>query len=717
MDENFLDSLIPMLGDSVEFDSDCEEDKSTFLDKYTTDLTKDIRSKSTNKVVAREAEVQRVIEVLCRKTKNNPILVGESGVGKTSIVTCLAQAIAKQNVPLVLLKKRILSLNINSLVAGSIYRGEFEGRMQKLIDELKADKNIILFIDELHTIIGAGNSKGELDAAEIFKAPLGNGEIQIIGATTTKEYSQHIENLPALSRRFQKVDIAEPSDAATIEILEGIKSQYEKYHHVVYNNDVIPSIVKLSRRYLTEKFFPDKAIDLLDEAGAKVNIEKVDNGTQLEKCKVRLDILRADKDEAVKNQDFEKAASLRDKIAKLNEKVANLHLKSKIDTKVTYCVTGNDVAKVVARMTGIPLDDLDIGETDKLLNMEVELHKSIISQDAAIKAISSAVRRNKVGISSTKRPLGSFVFLGPTGVGKTALAKTLAKFIFGQDDALLRIDMSDYIESSSVTRLVGAAPGYIGYEEGGILTTYVRQHPYSIVLFDEIEKAHQSIFNLLLQMLEEGQLSDKQGHVVNFRNTIVIMTSNAGSRAITNDGKVGFGTASGVMSHDEIKANALSELKKLMNPEIINRIDEIVVFDPLTKTDIANILDLQLNELALRLKEKGYSISFSDNAKKYLVKKGFDPVMGARPMRRLIQKEVEDPLSLMLLDKNNRGKSSISIDCNGDYSDSNNNTSDTNTNNDKNIFIKMFEPAKVVMLDRGEKKSVSITTRRQSLRQ
>lgn len=705
MDDNFLDNIFPMFSGDMMDDIDGEENKKTFLDKYTTDLTKAFRGKKKNKVIGRDKEIARVIEVLCRKTKNNPVLVGESGVGKTSIVECLAQAIVKQNVPNVLLKKKILSLNINSLVAGSIYRGEFEGRVEKLLNEIKADKNIILFIDELHTLIGAGNPKGELDAAEIFKTPLSNGDIQIIGATTTKEYSQHIENLPALSRRFQKIDIAEPSDDDTIEILQGVKGQYENYHHVIYNEDVIPSIVKLSRRYLTEQYFPDKAIDLLDEAGAKVNIEKVDSSTQLEKLRVKLTILKGDKDEAVKNQDFESAAALRDKIAKLNEKIAALQLKSKSDTKVTYCVTSSDVAKVVARMTGIPLDDLDLTETDRLLNMEAELHKSIVSQDAAIRAISSAVRRNKVGISSGKRPLGSFIFLGPTGVGKTALAKTLAKFIFGKEDALLRIDMSDYIESASITRLVGAAPGYVGYEEGGILTTYVRQHPYSIILLDEIEKANQSIFNLLLQMLEEGQLSDKLGHVVNFRNTIVIMTSNAGSRAITNEGKVGFGTASGVMSHNEIKANALNELKKLMNPEIINRIDEIVVFDPLSKDDISNILDIQLGELIARLKERGYDLSFTDSAKEYLAKKGYDPAMGARPMRRLIQREVEDPLSLMILDKRNRDKNTISVDyCVGDGA----------YNKEGKICVKLFEKAKVVMLDR-DTKGVTMGIRRKGL--
>lgn len=663
MDDSFFDNIFPM------FDNDGGEGfpavGGAVLERYTTDLTEEFSERRAKKVIGRERELERIIEVLTRKTKNNPVLVGESGVGKTSIVESLAYAIVHQNVPASMLKKRILSLNLNSIVAGSVYRGEFEGRLDGLINELKANKNIILFIDELHTILGAGNSKGELDAAAILKTPLSKGEIQIIGATTTKEFSQYIEKAPGLARRFQKIDIKEPSDEETVNILEGVKSQYESYHHVQYTSDAIPSIVRLSKRYLTEQFFPDKAIDLLDEAGAKVSLGKSDVVAQIERMKIQIDLLKEQKRDAVDAQVFEEAATLRDKIAKLDDKIATLKLKNKGALKVAYQVTGLDVAKVVSRMTGIPLDELSASESDRLINMESEIHKSIISQDEAVKAVSSAVRRNKAGISSDKRPLGSFLFLGPTGVGKTQLAKTLAKFIFGKEEALLRVDMSDYNESSSVTRLVGSAPGYVGYEEGGILTNYVREHPYSIILLDEIEKANQSIFNLLLQMLEEGQLNDKLGHTVNFRNTIVIMTSNAGSRAITNDGRVGFGTGSGLMSTKEIKANALNELKKLMNPEIVNRIDEIVVFNPLTKDDIVKILDLQLDDLKIRLEKRGYTLEVTQEAKAYLEEKGYDPSLGARPMRRLIQKELEDPLSLMILDRNNAGKTHIVADYKG----------------------------------------------------
>lgn len=652
-----FDNFLTMYGE--EEHEDDPEEKQAFFDKYTTDLTKMYSDGGGKLVIGREKEIERIIEILCRKTKNNPVLVGEAGVGKTSIVGGLALAIANQNVPSSLLKKRILSLNVTSLVSGAIYRGDMEARIEKLVRGVKADKDIILFIDELHTIIGAGNPRGELDVASILKTPLSAGDIQVIGATTTKEYSRYVENESALARCFQKVDIVEPDDEAAIQILQGIKEQYEAFHGVKYDSGVLPSIVKLSRRYLTEKYLPDKAIDLLDEAGAKAKINRKDAYVEIEKLKVELDILGKQKVEAVENQDFEKAARIRDEIDKVKGKLGSMSAKRR-RVQVTYNVSVNDVAKVVSRMTGIPVTELDNVETDRLVNMEELLHKDIVGQDAAISAISGAVRRNKVGISNANRPLGSFIFLGPTGVGKTQLAKALAKFVFGKETAMLRVDMSDYNDKYTVSRLTGAAPGYVGYEEGGVLTNYVRQHPYSIILLDEVEKADASVFNILLQMLEEGQLSDKQGHVVNFRNTIIIMTSNVGSRSIVNQGRVGFGDMT--LTTDEVKSAALGELKKLFTPEIINRIDEVIVFDPLTQDDVAKILDMQLAELAKRLSEKSYSITFSKEAKEYLAKKGYDPTMGARPMRRLIQKEVEDPLSKLLLDKTLSGMKAISVD-------------------------------------------------------
>lgn len=647
-----------------------EESGEELLEKFTTDITNICKEKGYGKVIGREKEISRMIEVLSRKTKNNPVLVGDPGVGKTSIVTALAQAIVAQKVPVALFSKRILSVDVAGLVAGTIYRGQFESRLRGLIKAAKDDKSIILFIDELHTIIGAGNPSGQLDAASILKAPLSNGEIQIIGATTTKEYTHNIEKDSALARRFQKIDVAEPDDEEAIGILKGIKKQYETFHGVIYDDEAIYSIVKMSRRYLTEQFLPDKAIDLMDEAGARVKISAKDSGALSKKLTAQINLLLEQKKEAVEKQSFESAAMLRDKIATLKTRLQNIELKNKGKLKIVYQVTQNDVARVVSSLTGIPLDKLSTTEEERLLHMEAAIHESIVAQDEAVSAVCNAVRRSKAGISSDKRPLASFIFLGPTGVGKTQLAKVLAKWIFGREDALLRIDMSDYSEETSISRLVGTSPGYVGYEEGGVLTDYVRRHPYSIVLLDEIEKANPKIFNILLQMLEEGELADKLGHKVNFRNTIIIMTSNAGSRQITQEGKVGFGISGNyVMSASEIKANATNELKKLMNPEIINRIDEIITFEPLTQEQVALILDMQLKELGEVLHERGLALDVKKNAKSYLVKKGFNPTMGARPMRRLIQKELESPLSLLMLDKHFKNCDTVTVDASAIDSD------------------------------------------------
>ncbi len=638
--------------------------KELFLSEYSRDLTKLARDKKQDPVVGRDKEIHRVIQILARRTKNNPVLTGEPGVGKTAIVEGLAQRIAAGNVPTELLKKRILSLDLAAVVAGTKYRGEFEERMKKILNELQEDKDIILFIDELHAIIGAGGNEGTMDASNIMKPALSRGEIQIIGATTTKEYTRHIERDLALERRFQVVKVEEPNVDETEQILQGIKEKYEKYHNVVYADDVIPTIVRLSKRYLPEKVLPDKAIDILDEAGAAKKILEEERPSELAFLEERKKELEEEKRNLVLNQDYESAALVRDKVIDLKKKL-NLYtnLWEKNGNRPAKVVTAEDIEKIISEMTGIPVEQMTASETERIIHMEDELHNTVIGQDSAVSSISGAIRRSRAGISSPKHPVGSFIFLGPTGVGKTQLAKALAKYLFGSEESLIRIDMSDYMEKHNASRLVGAPPGYVGYQEGGILTEKVRRHPYSVILLDEIEKAHPDIFNLLLQMLEEGELSDNLGHTVNFRNTVIIMTSNAGARQITNEGRVGFGTAEGVMAYEEIKAGAMNELKKLLNPELINRIDDVIVFDALSKAQVSKILDIQLAELAERLKDKNLTINIKPKAKEYLIEHGYNPAMGARPMKRLIRKEIEDPLSVEILSNQNSELNCVTIEC------------------------------------------------------
>ena len=638
--------------------------KELFLSEYSRDLTKLARDKKQDPVVGRDKEIHRVIQILARRTKNNPVLTGEPGVGKTAIVEGLAQRIAAGNVPTELLKKRILSLDLAAVVAGTKYRGEFEERMKKILKELQEDKDIILFIDELHAIIGAGGNEGTMDASNIMKPALSRGEIQIIGATTTKEYTRHIERDLALERRFQVVKVEEPNVDETELILQGIKEKYEKYHNVLYDDDVIPTIVRLSKRYLPEKVLPDKAIDILDEAGAAKKILEEERPSELAFLEERKKELEEEKRKLVLNQDYESAALVRDKVIDLKKKL-NLYanLWEKNGNRPAKVVSAQDIEKIISEMTGIPVEQMTASETERIIHMEDELHNTVIGQDSAVSSISGAIRRSRAGISSPKHPVGSFIFLGPTGVGKTQLAKALAKYLFGSEEALIRIDMSDYMEKHNASRLVGAPPGYVGYQEGGILTEKVRRHPYSVILLDEIEKAHPDIFNLLLQMLEEGELSDNLGHTVNFRNTVIIMTSNAGARQITNEGRVGFGTAEGVMAYEEIKAGAMNELKKLLNPELINRIDDVIVFDALSKAQVSKILDIQLAELGERLKDKNLTINIKPKAKEYLIEHGYNPAMGARPMKRLIRKEIEDPLSVEILSNQNNELNCVTIEC------------------------------------------------------
>lgn len=637
---------------------------SSFFNSCARDITLLAKEEKIDPVIGRDKEINRIIQILCRRTKNNPCLVGEPGVGKTAIIEGLAQHIVNGDVPDELQKKHILSLDVSALIAGTKYRGEFEERMKRLIKEVKESKNIILFIDELHTIIGAGGQEGQTDISNMLKPSLGRGEIQIIGATTVKEFTKYIEKDSALERRFQKVNIEEPSDKETEKILEGIKSQFEKFHGVVYESDVIPLIVKLSRRYIHERCLPDKAIDILDEAGAQKKIVKEKRPAELDSIENLIKKLTREKQNSVDRQDFENAAEIRNKIQELqkNLKVLSDAWRHKKSARIKR-VTAHDVCRIIGEITGIPVEHFDSSESERLLNMEKEIHRTVIGQNEAVRAISSAIRRNRTGISSPEHPIGSFIFLGPTGVGKTQLAKALAKFILGSEEQLIRIDMSDFMEKHNVSRLVGAPPGYIGYEEGGILTEKVRRHPYSVLLLDEIEKAHPDVFNLLLQLLEEGELSDNLGHTVNFRNTIVIMTSNAGARQITTESQIGFSSAEeGVLPYGQIKTNAIGELKKLLNPELLNRIDDIIVFKALEKTEIREILNIQIKELAERLSEKKLSINIEEKAMDYIAENGYEPSMGARPMRRLIQREIEEPLSMEFLSRKDSSFCNVSVD-------------------------------------------------------
>ncbi len=640
----------------------------SLLKEFSRDLTAKAKEGSIDPVIGREQEIQRVIQILSRRTKNNPVLVGEPGVGKTAIVEGLASRIVTQSVPRVLLNKRILTLDIALVIAGTKYRGEFEERMKRIMKEITEEKDIIVFIDELHTIIGAGGSEGSLDASNMLKPALSRGELQCIGATTSKEYRKYFERDAALERRFQVVRVEEPSEIDTRLILDGLKKQYEEFHGVRYDSNVVDTIVRFSKRYITDRFLPDKAIDVLDEAGAMKKIQSDVQPPELAELEKRIQSLNDEKLQLVQHQDYERAAEIRDEVRKLRELLEDFRTSwQEGASNGMHVVDSEDVCKVLSTMTGIPLDSLSTSETDKLINMEAELHKTVIGQDEAIKTITSAVRRARIGVSSTRRPQGSFIFLGPTGVGKTLLAKTLAKFLFNSEDSLIRIDMSDYMEKHNASRLVGAPPGYVGYDDGGVLTEKVRRNPYSVILLDEIEKAHPDVFNLLLQVLEEGELRDNLGHTVNFRNTVIIMTSNAGARKISNENRLGFNSfADGIMHYDEIKSSALAELKRLMSPELLNRIDDVIVFTALSKEEVNAILDIQLAELSERLAERTLNLKVRPAARTYLIENGYEPNFGARPMRRLIQREIEDPLAMRLLQGDGGEASTVIIDYKND---------------------------------------------------
>jgi ATP-dependent Clp protease ATP-binding subunit ClpC len=634
------------------------------LDGLARDLTAYAKEGHLDPVIGRSKEIERVIQVLSRRTKNNPVLIGEPGVGKTAIAEGLAQKIINNEIPETLKDKRVMTLDMGSVVAGTKYRGEFEDRLKKIMDEIRQAGNIVLFIDELHTLIGAGGAEGAIDASNILKPALARGELQCIGATTLDEYRKYIEKDAALERRFQPITVDQPSPEEAIQILHGLRDRYEAHHRVKITDEAIKEAVTLSDRYITDRFLPDKAIDLIDEAGSKVRLRSYTTPPTLKLLENRLEDVRKEKDAAVQSQEFEKAASLRDTEQKLREELDSTknewkEKQGRLDTEVTP----EDIAQVVASWTGIPVSKLAEEETERLLKMEDILHERVIGQEEAVKAVSRAIRRARAGLKDPKRPMGSFIFLGPTGVGKTELARALAESLFGDDNAVIRIDMSEYMEKHSTSRLVGAPPGYVGYEEGGQLTEKVRRKPYSVVLLDEIEKAHPEVFNILLQVLEDGRLTDSKGRTVDFRNTLIIMTSNVGAEAIKKNTSLGFtAVQDSGREYSNMKDKVMGELKKSFRPEFLNRIDEIIVFHSLDEAHIAQIVSLMAEDLRKRLKEQDVDFVLTDSAKMFLAKEGFDPTYGARPLRRAIQKHIEDRLSEELLRGSISKGDSLTID-------------------------------------------------------
>ncbi len=629
-----------------------QEDGKSVLDKYCRDLTAAAEKNELDPVIGREAEIQRIIQILIRRTKNNPVLIGEPGVGKSAVVEGLAQRIAQSNVPEMLLGKRVLSLDLGSIIAGTKYRGEFEERLKNMMDELHKAGNVLLFMDELHTIIGAGASEGSLDAANILKPALSRGEIQCIGATTLDEYRKHIEKDSALERRFQPVTVGEPTAEEALNILCGLRDRYEAHHKVRITDEALAAAVKLSNRYIPDRFLPDKAVDLMDEAASRVRIQACTAPPDVRDQEKRLEALQIEKKEAVSHQDFEKAAALRDQELSLNQEIARKRAEwNRAQSTARDTVTEEDIAQVVSLWTGIPVSKMTEGEAQRLMNLEKTLHQRLVGQEEAVSAVSRAIRRARAGLKDPKRPVGSFIFLGPTGVGKTELCRALGEAMFGDENAVIRLDMSEYMEKHTVSRLVGSPPGYVGFEEGGQLTEAVRRKPYSVVLLDEVEKAHPDVFNILLQILEDGRLTDNTGRVVSFKDTIVVMTSNAGAHAIGNGRTMGFG-AGGERTpadYEAMKDSVMKEVKELFRPEFINRVDELIVFHALGSEEIRQITEMMLRQVAARLEEKEISLSWDRSVEEKLASEGYDPKFGARPLRRLIQRSVEDTLSEALL--------------------------------------------------------------------
>ncbi len=634
------------------------------LNQFGEDLTKKAEEGKLDPIIGRKEEIERVIQILSRRTKNNPCLIGEPGVGKTAAVEGLAQKIVSGDVPEVLKDKRVVTLDISGMVAGAKYRGDFEERIKKALDEVKKAGDVILFIDEIHTIVGAGAAEGAIDAANILKPMLARGEIQLVGATTLNEYRKFIEKDAALERRFSTVIVNEPSEKDTVQILKGIRDKYEAHHNVKITDEAIEAAVKLSVRYVNDRFLPDKAIDLIDEAASRARLKTFTEPDSLKQMQEDIEKIKNEKEEAVLSQKFEKAAKLRDEEKKLKETFEKEQSKWKNkNTKSIVTITEENIAEVIASWTGIPAKKITEDENEKLKNLETELHKRVIGQNEAVEAVAKAIRRGRVGLKDPKRPIGSFLFLGPTGVGKTELSKALAEVLFGDENAMVRVDMSEFMEPHSVSKLIGSPPGYVGFDEGGQLTEKIRRKPYSVILFDEIEKAHPDVMNMLLQILEDGRLTDSQGRTVNFKNTVIIMTSNLGARLITDKKHLGFTNTSDDITEDaqkeyeETKKEVMAELKKELRPEFINRIDEIIVFHKLNDNEINQIIDIMLKEVVNRLKEQKYDIELEPEVKELIAKEGIDKNFGARPLRRTIQNLVEDKLAEEILDgKLNKGK-------------------------------------------------------------
>jgi ATP-dependent Clp protease ATP-binding subunit ClpC len=637
--------------------------KTPALDSFGRDLTELARQGKLDPVIGREKEIERAIQILSRRTKNNPVLLGEAGVGKTAIVEGFAQRVVEGNVPELLSDRRIVVLDLAMMVAGTKYRGQFEERIKAVMNEVRRAKNTILFIDELHTLVGAGGAEGAIDASNVLKPALARGEIQCIGATTLDEYRKYIEKDSALDRRFQVVMVEPSTKAETIDILKGLRDRYEQHHRVQITDDALVASVELSSRYVTGRCLPDKAIDVIDEAGARVRLKAMTRPPDLKEIDAEVESLNKDKEEAVANQDFERAAALRDQADKLKKKKQSITRDWREKSRETDGVVDEEViAEVVSKMTGIPLTRMTTEDSMRLMQMEADLHKRVISQEEAIKSISKAVRRSRSGLKDPKRPTGCFIFAGPTGVGKTLLAKALAEFMFGDEDALIQIDMSEYMEKHNVSRLIGAPPGYVGFEEGGQLTEKIRRRPYAVVLLDEIEKAHPDVFNMLLQVMEEGRLTDSFGRNVDFRNAIVIMTTNAGAEAIKNEAAFGFQKPDEDASYENMKQRVMERIEKVFRPEFLNRVDDVIVFRHLTQDDLKEVVELELGKVRERLSERGLKLKLTDEAKKFLIKKGSNTDFGARPLRRSIENFVEDPLSEELLKGEFQGKDTITVD-------------------------------------------------------
>ncbi|SIQ22319.1 ATP-dependent Clp protease ATP-binding subunit [Micromonospora avicenniae] len=644
---------------------------SLVLDQFGRNLTQAAREGKLDPVIGREKEIERVMQVLSRRTKNNPVLIGEPGVGKTAVVEGLSQKIIKGEVPETLKDKQLYTLDLGALVAGSRYRGDFEERLKKVLKEIRTRGDIILFIDEIHTLVGAGAAEGAIDAASILKPMLARGELQTIGATTLDEYRKHLEKDAALERRFQPIQVGEPSLAHTIEILKGLRDRYEAHHRVSITDAALVAAATLADRYISDRFLPDKAIDLIDEAGARMRIRRMTAPPDLRDFDERIAQVRRDKESAIDAQDFERAAQLRDKEKQLLGQKAQREKEWKAgDLDVVSEVDDEQIAEVLGNWTGIPVYKLTEEETSRLLRMEDELHKRVIGQEDAVKAVSKAIRRTRAGLKDPKRPSGSFIFAGPSGVGKTELSKALAEFLFGSEDALIQLDMSEFHDRYTVSRLVGAPPGYVGYDEGGQLTEKVRRRPFSVVLFDEIEKAHPDVFNTLLQILEDGRLTDGQGRIVDFKNTVIILTTNLGTRDVAKAVSLGFQASEDSDSnYDRMKQKVNDELKQHFRPEFLNRIDDTIVFHQLRESEILSIVDIMIQRIETQLKNKDMGLELTDNAKKYLAKKGFDPVLGARPLRRTIQRDIEDNLSERILFNELTPGQIVVVDCEGDPND------------------------------------------------